>query len=458
MILNSSKPVLMMGGMGEEERMPLIKVNEIVVSDERMRKEFLNIDKLAESIKEFGLLQPLVVDREKKLIAGERRLKAITLLGWEEVEVVVKDEIEDWRKAAMEAEENLQRENLTWQEEVNGKLYIHTLYQKCHGESVQGKKDHGWTIDDTAELLGESHGSTAMDIQLAKAVQTNPQLLKKETKAQAMKALKMEKEREIFRAIADISDVISQSKGEEDISIICGDSREELKLFEEESFDFCVTDPPYGIDLQSLQDTFGSREARTGVLFDDNVKVIDDVIKPVMAEVYRILKPASHCYVFFAIARYTEIKQVLEEVGFWVCPTPLFWIKNNALNLRPWIIYPVNYEPIFYCAKGYPPRNFNQHQTKSTFDHPIMTGKTHPTEKPIPVVEWLVGNCSVEKERGIDPFLGSGTFTSVLKKMGRKGVGVEMDKAWAVQAKIRLETGKEEENDKDTTPVCEEGS
>ena len=416
-----------------------IKIEDIKVESERLRKEFKDLDKLKASIEEYGLLQPLLVDREMRLIAGERRLKAITELGWSEVEVTFTDEVEEWRKVAMELEENLQRSNLTWQEEVDAKLYIHTLYQKRFGESIQGKKDHGWSIDDTAELLGESHGSTSMDIQLAKAIKENPALSNKETKKQAMKALMMEKERNLLKALAEVDDLLSKNEGEEEeIKIICGDSREVLKGFGDETFSFCITDPPYGIELQDFQSRVGMRKPKEGVIFDDSIDVIDEVIKPTMTEVYRVLKPFSHCYIFFAMGRYTQIRKVLEEIGFWVCSTPLFWIKNSGFNLRPWITYPVNYEPIFYCAKGYPPRYLNNHQTKSTFEYPIPTNKKHPTEKSIEVIKWLMGNCSVEKEMGLDPFLGSGTFTSALKEMGRKGVGIELDEARASQAKIRL--------------------
>ena len=52
--------------------MPKLAINSIKVSEERARKTFENIDKLAMSIQEYGLIEPLVVDRNLKLIAGER--------------------------------------------------------------------------------------------------------------------------------------------------------------------------------------------------------------------------------------------------------------------------------------------------------------------------------------------------------------------------------------------------
>ena len=51
----------------------------------RARKTYKNVEKLAESIKEHGLIQPILLSNEMVLIAGGRRLRAIKHLGWEEI-------------------------------------------------------------------------------------------------------------------------------------------------------------------------------------------------------------------------------------------------------------------------------------------------------------------------------------------------------------------------------------
>lgn len=428
-----------------------IEISKIIIPIDRQRQFFdpIKMQELIDSIEENGLFYPIIIDENNKIIDGERRVRAYILLGKTLIKFEKFEGLEDWKKEVIQLETNIKREGLTWQEEINAKLKIHELYQNKYGALKEGSKklvttdgeQIGWGIGDTAEKFGESHASTSQDIKLAKALKDDPDLARKDSKVAAFKALQVKRELSMKQEIAAVLAGVAAEKGESPITIRCGDSRELLKEYDDESFDFCVTDPQYGIGVHDMQDTFPNREdVRQGIEFDDSKPVLKDCVKPVMKEVYRLLKEGSHCYVFFAIARYTEVRALLEEVGFWVCPTPLFWIKNNALNLRPWITYPVNYEPIFYCAKGYPPRPLTTIQPLSTIEHPILGGsKVHPTEKPPLVIKWLVGNCSSPKEKGIDPFLGGGTFTLACKEMDRLAVGIEIDQIWWMEAKKKIE-------------------
>ena len=106
----------------DDERVISAKVDEIQVSPFQPRRKFHKeqIDELAESIKERGLVQPLVVrlvDGHYELIAGERRLRAVSSLGQKEVKVVVM-EATDQEVAEISLIENIQREDLSPLEEA----------------------------------------------------------------------------------------------------------------------------------------------------------------------------------------------------------------------------------------------------------------------------------------------------------------------------------------------------
>jgi len=89
-----------------------LPISEIIVG-ERRREEMGDIQRLAESIQQFTLLHPIVVDEQKNLVAGGRRLMACKSLGWREIEATFLGELSDKQRQEIELEENLRRKDLT---------------------------------------------------------------------------------------------------------------------------------------------------------------------------------------------------------------------------------------------------------------------------------------------------------------------------------------------------------
>lgn len=115
-----------------------------------------NIEELAQSIRTYGLLQPILVrkfDNRYQLVAGERRLRACKLLGWPKITAVIR-EVNDSAMAAMALIENLQRENLDYFEEAEG-------YQKLLDE-------FGLTQEVLAQRIGKSQSTIANKMRLLK--------------------------------------------------------------------------------------------------------------------------------------------------------------------------------------------------------------------------------------------------------------------------------------------------
>lgn len=103
-----------------------VNINLIEANPYQPRTEFLQeeIENLAQSIKDKGILQPLVVteisENKYQLIAGERRLRAAKLAGLSTVSVVIKNGITDQDKAELALIENIQRQNLNPIERAKG--------------------------------------------------------------------------------------------------------------------------------------------------------------------------------------------------------------------------------------------------------------------------------------------------------------------------------------------------
>jgi hypothetical protein len=85
----------------------------VIEVGERRRTEIGDIDSLAESIQRYGLLHPIVVDAQARLVAGERRLRACEQLGWTEIDVRDLGTLTDSELREIELEENLRRKDLT---------------------------------------------------------------------------------------------------------------------------------------------------------------------------------------------------------------------------------------------------------------------------------------------------------------------------------------------------------
>lgn len=116
----------------DEGRVIVAKPEEILASPFQPRRHFNEeqIRELADSIRERGLIQPLIVrkiDGKYELIAGERRLRAIRSLGLDEVRIVVKDAT-DLEVAELTLIENLQREDLTPLEEAEQYRLLQTRF------------------------------------------------------------------------------------------------------------------------------------------------------------------------------------------------------------------------------------------------------------------------------------------------------------------------------------------
>lgn len=134
-----------------------LRTAEIEPNRDQPRKHFSNeaISTLADSIRDHGMLQPIVVrpldTGGYQIVAGERRWRAARMLGLDEVPVVIK-EISDSETMQIAIIENLQRENLNPVEEATG---FNELIEK-----------YGMTQEQVGKMVGKSRSAVANSIRL----------------------------------------------------------------------------------------------------------------------------------------------------------------------------------------------------------------------------------------------------------------------------------------------------
>ena len=104
----------------------LVPINNIKVK-KRFRKEMGDISALAESMKRFGQISPILVTKKNVLIAGGRRLEAAKILGWTSINAIVAEIPDELTKLEYELEENIQRRDFTSEEAAEAVMKIHRL-------------------------------------------------------------------------------------------------------------------------------------------------------------------------------------------------------------------------------------------------------------------------------------------------------------------------------------------
>ncbi len=146
-----------------------LSINNIVPNREQPRKTFdeASLEELAQSIRQHGVLQPLLVrplaSGEYQLVAGERRWRASRIAGLTEVPVVVK-ELTDTQAMELAIIENLQREDLNPIEEAEG---LQALADKC-----------GYTQEEMAASVGKSRPAIANSLRLLRLPEEVRQMTK----------------------------------------------------------------------------------------------------------------------------------------------------------------------------------------------------------------------------------------------------------------------------------------
>ena len=140
----------------DDERIIEIRINEIEPNMNQPRKSFdeEKLKELAESIKKHGIVQPIIVKKEKnayKIVAGERRWRAARLAGLDKVSVIVKD-LSEREIVEVALIENIQREDLNPIEEAEA-------YEKLI-------KEYGLKQDEIGEIVGKSRPAIANILRL----------------------------------------------------------------------------------------------------------------------------------------------------------------------------------------------------------------------------------------------------------------------------------------------------
>ena len=224
-----------------------------------------------------------------------------------------------------------------------------------------------------------------------------------------------------------------------DFALHQGDAVEWLRGLAPESADLVITDPPYeSLEKHRAKGTT-TRLKHSKASSNDWFDVFPNGRFPeLLAELYRVLRPARHFYLFCDAETMFTIKPLLWTAQF-TFHKPLVWDK---CTIGMGYHYRARHEFILFCTKWASGkkggRRLNDLGVADIIAAPRIRGG-YPTEKPVAVSEVLVRQSTQPGELVIDPFMGSGSVGVAALRQGRRFAGCDLAADAAALARFRLE-------------------
>ena len=379
-----------MGKMTSE--MQLVPIGKLVpyVNNARTHSKE-QINKLRSSLREFGFVNPVIIDREFNVIAGHGRILAAKEENIEQVPCVFVDHLTEAQKKAYILADNRFALDAGWDEEM----------LRVEMEALQGMDFDialtGFDEAEIADLLSLDDGEAQEDD------------FDEDTALQA----------EPFVKTGDLW-LLGKHR------LLCADSTkpEDVKrLMDGKKANVCITDPPYACNY-----TGG-----TGMkIMNDNLKGEEfyQFLLSAFKNAYENLADGAAIYIFHSDAEKVNFYNAVVAAGFHYSTTCI-WVKQSLVLGR--FDYQMRHEPVIYAFKDTVKHKFYGDRKQTTvweFDRPSKS-KLHPTTKPLPLVAYPMKNSSLVNSIVLDLFGGSGSTLMAAEQMDRVAYLMELDPVYA---------------------------
>lgn len=391
-----------------------VEIAKINVGD-RYRKDLGDIESLAASIKDKGVIQPITIDTEFSLVAGERRLKAAILAGLDKIPALIRKIEGELDLREIELTENIERKDMTWQERAELTRKIFELKKEI---------DPNWSIRMQSKDSDVSLGAVSQRIQLAEALEIIPELGKCKTEGEALKRLKrIEGDIIIGEMVKRAGKKLKGAAQWASDHYKIGNVLKELPKLKPHTFHFAEVDPPYAINLTKAK----GKESNTDRYREIDAKDYPTFVKQVAKGTYNALDNNAFCVWWYGCEWYQTIIEILQETGFAVNSVPAVWIKDRGQTSAPESSLASAYEPFLIARKGQP--KLRKMGRSNVFDYtPVgVASKIHPTEKPIELLNEILEVFAYPGASVLVPFLGSGVTLRACYKHNMVGVGWDLD-------------------------------
>ena len=220
-----------------------------------------------------------------------------------------------------------------------------------------------------------------------------------------------------------------------------GDCLEIMKGIPDRSIDAIITDPPYNIARKNNFKTMG----RAGIDFGEWDKGFD--LFSYIDQIPRILSKNGSVVIFNDWKNIGNIARYCESKGL-IIKDMLRWEKANPMPRNRDRRYITDYECAIWCTNKNAKWTFNRIDEK--YQRPLFKGAltkksektSHPTQKPLWLMEDIIKIHTNQNDVVLDMFMGSGTTGVAAKNTNRKFIGIEQDDKYFNIASERINNGQ----------------
>lgn len=347
------------------------------------------INKLRSSLREFGFINPVIIDREFNVIAGHGRIMAAKEEGINEVPCVFVDYLTEAQKKAYIIADNRMAMDAGWDEELL-KVEIEALQAEDFDLSLTGFDEKELAVFfDTSDNAKEDDFDVDAEL-----------------------------EKPCISKTGDIW-IIGRHK------VICGDSTDPAvfeKLLGDTKVNLVCTDAPYFVELKN----------KSGMIANDNLndKQAYEFLMKVFTNFKNAMAVDASIYEFYATMKTRVFYDAFEDAGFRV-GAGLIWKKPRAPFMRT--DWKFNMEPIIWGWRKDGKHIWYGDQKQTAifeFDGIKDSGKDgfgHPSSKPVPLIAYLIKQCTQSNGLVLDGFLGSASTLMACEQLNRICYGIELE-------------------------------
>jgi DNA modification methylase len=367
------------------------------------------IAQIAASIKEFGFLSPIVITKDNTILCGHGRFYAAQKLGLEKVPCVKEEYLTEAQKRAYIIADNQLSLNAGWDEDLLS-VELSDLQENAFDLSLLGfdEKDLAKLMDVDTEAEDDDFNVEA------------------------------ELEKPCFSKPGDIWHLGRHT-------VICGDSTDKntyTELLGDTKVNLVCTDPPYLVSLDSSvgkikNDDLSDEEGYTFLL-------------SAFTRFHEAMAKDASIYVFYATMKARVFYDAYEDAGFKV-GAGLVWKKPRAPLMRT--DWKFNMEPIIWgWRKDGKHIWYGDQKQKSVFEFDGIKnakedGFGHPSSKPVPLIAYLIKQCTQSNGLVLDGFLGSASTLIACEQLNRICYGIELEPKFVDVAVNRYIQYKDDSSD-----------